>query len=106
MAPKGWAACSSRKLWLDSKMDEYCLAKAEGALASWWPGLYDRYFKEYHWSLADDEEPVKGTLYADAEPKDATALLAQEKKKGYEKGRKCFFLNVVWFSHLVHAANL
>lgn len=65
MAPKGWAALTSRKVWFESKINAYIRAKAAGTLESWWAGTLDEFFIKYHWSLSDEEEPVTGAVYVE-----------------------------------------
>lgn len=81
MAPKGWAALTSRKAFLDAKGDEFLRAKQANSLDSWWPGFFDLYFAEYHWSLPDDKEPLADATYTEPTDNDPLAIAIKETAK-------------------------
>lgn len=78
MAPRGWAALSSRKKWLDSRSESYILARASNTFDAWLTSLYHEYFTTYHWSLEDHEEPDPAKSYREPDDKDGNLL--KEKK--------------------------
>lgn len=80
MAPRGWAALSSRKSWLDLKMEGYILARASNTLDSWLAKVFHEYFSAYHWSLQDNEEPDSSQVYNEPAPSDSEAVSVKEAK--------------------------
>jgi len=80
MAPRGWAALSSRKQWLDNKRESYILARASNTFDAWLTNLYHEYFTTYHWSLEDDEEPDPVGSYEEPGPGDDDGISIKEKK--------------------------
>jgi hypothetical protein len=80
MAPRGWAALSSRKQWLDNKRESYILACASNTFDAWLTNLHHEYFMTYHWSLEDHEEPDPARSYEEPEPGDNNGIFLKEKK--------------------------
>ena len=80
MAPRGWAALSTHKKWLDSRSESYILACASNNVDAWLTLLYHEYFAMYHWSLEDREEPDPTKSYEEPLPDDKDGTLLKEKK--------------------------
>lgn len=74
MAPRGWAALSSRKTWLDAHREGYVLARASNSLEGWYAKFFHDYFDLYHWSLQDNEEPDPGRTYTEPDSHDTDAM--------------------------------
>jgi hypothetical protein len=91
MAPRGWAALSSRKQWLDSKSESYILARASNTLDAWLTNLYHEYFMVYHWSLEDNEEPDPNKSYPEPMPEDKDSACLKEKRISTRKDVSLLF---------------
>ena len=90
MAPRGWAALSSRKLWLDDRREGYVLARASNTLEAWYGNVFRDYFTRYHWSLQDDEEPDPSRAYDEPAPGNAGAV-AFKMQRVISRKDVCFF---------------
>jgi hypothetical protein len=73
MAPRGWAAITTRKSFLDDRGPQYQLAVDGNTKTAFFEKLYHDYFNIYHWSLKDTDEPVPGAVYAEPITNDAIA---------------------------------
>jgi hypothetical protein len=86
MPKKTWAASTSRKDFMDGYGEDYHKSRLLGKKGKdeFFEKFFHDYFKKYHWSLDDKEEPSPGTAYAEPETREgqeAKEKAIQEKKK-------------------------
>ena len=84
MAPRGWAADTTRKSFLDDRGSQYQLAVDSNTKIAFFEKLYHDYFNIYHWSLKDTDEPVPDTVYTEPTAEDALsekeAIISKKKQ--------------------------
>jgi hypothetical protein len=97
MAPRGWAALSSRKAWLDVKREGYVLARATNTIDGWYTKVFHEYFATYHWSLQDHEEPDPSRTYSEPASADTDAAAFKTDKVNARKDVCLGFLFISFF---------
>lgn len=75
MPPRGWTGHTSRRAFLDGYLDAYETSKKDSSdLEKFMLKVVAAYFKRYHWSLTDKEEPIEGHEYSEPDADDTDAL--------------------------------
>lgn len=94
MAPKGWAAGTTRKEWLTSRLDDFISARKNNTTDLFYSNVFKAWFALYHWSLPDNIEPAPGAAYTEPDPDNTDACSEKEEKIGKKKRARIFFFSL------------